>query len=467
MPQEHISLFELNNNIKEQLKDAFPSTYWVVAEISEIRTVRSGHCYLELIEKDTDSDQIKAKARATIWAFTFRMIKPYFETSTRQTLSAGLKILVKVSIEFQEVYGYSLNVKDIDPTFTLGDIARRKLEVIRQLQEDGVMEMNKELELAEVPQKLAVISSPTAAGYEDFINQLENNSEGYKVYHKLFPAVMQGEEAETSIIAALERIYAHEQLFDAVILIRGGGSTADLMCFDSYNLAFNIAQFPLPVLTGIGHERDESVADMVAHTRLKTPTAVAEFILERIGLFDAYLSDLKEQFVTETKHLITNEAHRLELAAQRFQPIVSKAITKKKQYQINAAHRLDFTVKNYFDKQKSFFSHVKESVHYLTKKQLRSNHQNLQFITTRLKLETRAYFNNQKQSIKLAERTIELNDPTNILKRGYSLTYNDNQLIKNIRSIQPGNEMLTCINEGEIISPVSYTHLTLPTTPYV
>ncbi len=455
MPQQtHLSLYELNNNIKEQLKEAFPTTYWVVAEISEIRTVRSGHCYLELIEKDTDSDQIKAKARATIWAFTYRMLKPYFETTTKQTLSAGLKVLVKVSVEFQEVYGYSLNIKDIDPTFTLGDIARKKLEVIQQLQEDGVMEMNKELELAEVPQTLAVISSPTAAGYEDFVNQLDNNSEGYKIYHKLFPAIMQGDDAEDSIIAALERIYAHEDVFDAVILIRGGGSTADLMCFDAYNLAFNLAQFPIPVLTGIGHERDESVADMVAHTRLKTPTAVAEFIIERISLFDAYLLDLQEQFMSDTKHLITNESHRLELAAQRFQPVVNKVITKKKQYQIDAAHRLDFTVKSYFDKQQSFFSHVKESVHYLTKKQIRSNHQQLQFKATQLKLETRAYINNLQQRLKLATRTVELCNPNNVLERGYSITYHDNQLVKTLNNLHPGDELMTQTQEGKIVSRI-------------
>ncbi|WP_439183642.1 exodeoxyribonuclease VII large subunit [Carboxylicivirga taeanensis] len=454
MHQKHLSLFELNTNIKAQLKEAFPSSYWVIAEISEIRTVRSGHCYLELIEKDSDSDQIKAKARATIWAFTFRMLKPYFETTTKQTLNVGLKILVKVTVEFQEVYGYSLNIKDIDPTFTLGDIARRKLEVIQQLREDGVMEMNKELELAQVPQTLAVISSPTAAGYEDFVNQIDANSDGYKIYHKLFPAIMQGDGAEYSIIAALEKIYAHENLFDAVVIIRGGGSSSDLMCFDSYDLALNIAQFPLPVLTGIGHERDESVADMVAHTRLKTPTAVAEFIIERVGLFDAYLLDLQEQFVSEIRQLVNNESHRLELAAQRFHPVVRQALGKKKQFQIDTAHRLDFSVRSYFDKQSSFFSHVKESVHYLTKKQLRSNTQHQHFLQTRLKLEVNAFIKNQKQKLKLAERTAQLSNPHEVLKRGYSLTYLENKLVKKLDDIPVGSQLRTQLHEGEIISRV-------------
>lgn len=454
MPEQHLTLHQLNQNIKEELSQAFPKAFWVVAEISEIRTVNSGHCYLELIEKEEGSDQIKAKARATIWAYTFRILKPYFETTTRQSLTAGLKVLLKVSIEFQEVYGFSLNVKDIDPTFTLGDIARRKMEVIQQLTEEGVMDMNKELELASVPQKLAVISSPTAAGYEDFINQLENNTGNYKIYHKLFPAIMQGDEAEDSIIGALDRIYQYEELFDAVILIRGGGSTADLMCFDNYMLAMNIAQFPLPVLTGIGHERDESVADMVAHTRLKTPTAVAEFIIDRIAQFADYLLDLQDQFTDQTKLLLNSESHRLELAAHRFQPVVSKILSNKRRYPAEAAQRLDFSIKNYFDKQEAFFSHVKESIRYLTKKQLRTSVQQQQFLASQLKLEISGFVKNKKQQIQLSERTIQLSDPKNILKRGYSITTSNQQVIKALENIKIGDEINTLTKNGQIISRV-------------
>lgn len=454
MAENHISLFQLNENIKLQLKDAFPGTYWIVAEISEIRTVRSGHCYLELIEKEEDTNQVKAKARATIWAFTYRILKPYFETSTKQPLCEGLKVLLKVSIEFQEQYGFSLNVKDIDPTFTLGDIARRRLEVIEQLKSDGVMDMNKEIELAEVPQTIAVISSPTAAGYEDFVNQLENNNERFKIYHKLFPAIMQGDEAEESIINALDRIYEYEDIFDAVVLIRGGGSTADLMCFDNYNLAINIAQFPLPILTGIGHERDESVADMVAHTRLKTPTAVAEYIIERIVTFNEYLNDLKNQFVNETEQLIKNETHRLDIAVHRFQPLVTKVLSRKRQYPIEAAHRLDFAIKTYFDKQQSFFAHVKESIHYLSLKQLRSCKQKQDFLSTQLKLEVNNYLRNQHQKITLAERTAQLSNPINILKKGYSITLLNNKVVKKINDVNIGDEISTKTQNGKIISRV-------------
>ncbi len=454
MPEQHLTLHQLNQNIKQELRHAFPKLYWIVAEISEIRTVNSGHCYLELIEKEEGSDQVKAKARATIWAYTYRLLKPYFETSTRQSLTAGLKVLIKVSIEFQEVYGFSLNIKDIDPTFTLGDIARRKMEVIQQLAHEGVMDMNKELELATVPQKLAIISSPTAAGYEDFINQLENNSGGFKVYHKLFAAVMQGDEAEDSIIAAFDRIYKYEKVFDAVILIRGGGSTADLMCFDKYMLAMNIAQFPLPVLTGIGHERDESVADMVAHTRLKTPTAVAEFIIDRIAQFNAYLFDLQEHFIQETKHLISNESHRLEIAVHRFQPLVNKILTTKRRYTTEAAQRINFSVKNYFDKQNSFFSHSKESVRYLAKKQLRTGLQKQQFLVSQLKLEVNSFIRNKQQQLQLSERTVHLSDPKNILDKGYSITSVSNTVIKDLKHIKVGDKINTLTKNGQIISRV-------------
>ncbi len=451
---DHISLSQLNNQIKEAIGLSFPDTVWVIAEISEIRTVRSGHCYLELIEKDEANDIVRAKARATIWAYTFRMLKPYFETTTKQELASGLKVLVRASVEFQEVYGFSLNIKDIDPSYTLGDIARKRLEVIRQLEEEGVMDMNKEVELEAVPQKLAIISSSTAAGYEDFVNQLENNPYGFKIYHKLFQATMQGNEAEQSIISALERVYEYEDYFDAVVIIRGGGSTSDLMCFDGYWLAVNIAQFPIPVLTGIGHERDESVADMVAHTRLKTPTAVAEFIVDRIGNFSAYLDDLKDHFADGVKNQLTDQKYRLDRAITAFHPLVSKVIIQKRRQPQEAAQRLHFAVKSYFDNQQLYFSHVKESVHYLIKKQVKGNLQQCQFHQTQLKIELAAYFKNKAQKLTLAENTAKLSDPVNILERGYSITYKDGVPIKSIDQLKSGDDLQTVLQKGTIISKI-------------
>jgi len=451
---EHLSLYDLNHQIKEQLESSFSGTYWVVAEISELRTHRSGHCYLELVEKDKDSEQVKAKARATIWAFTFRMLKPYFETTTGQTLAAGMKVLVKASIEFQEVYGLSLNIKDIDPTFTLGDIARRRLQIIQQLEDEGVMDMNKEVELPGVPQTFAIISSPSAAGYEDFINQLENNPYGFKIYHKLFPAIMQGDRTEPSIIEALERIYQYEEVFDAVVIIRGGGSTTDLMCFDSYLLALNITQFPLPVLTGIGHERDESVVDMVAHTKLKTPTAVAEFIIDRIASFQAYMEDLQDQFTNESRRILKDQNHRLDLSVQKLQPLVKQTLLNQKRRPEEAAQRLSFIMKSYFDNQQRYFSHVKESIHYLTSKKVKTGIQETDFLKTKLKLEIQGFLKNKHQHIHLAEKTNQLSDPLNILEKGYSITYSDEKVVKEIAQLQKGQLIRTKLNKGEIISRI-------------
>ncbi|MDP4226408.1 MAG: exodeoxyribonuclease VII large subunit, partial [Bacteroidota bacterium] len=358
MPENALTLLELNLSIREALTAAFPDSCWIIGEIGEINVNYSGHCYLELIEKGTDSDQIVAKARATIWSSTFRMLKPYFETTTGQTLTTGLKILVKGSVEYHELYGLSINIKDIDPSYTLGDLARKKLEIIKRLEYEGVINMNKELALPLVPQHIAIISSKTAAGYGDFVNHLNNNPNRFAINHTLFPAIMQGNEAESSIVNALDKIYKEHQKYDAVVIIRGGGSQSDLSCFNNYWLAYNIAQFPIPVLTGIGHERDESIADMVAHTKLKTPTAVADFIVSRISAFDFSLDELNQEFSSKVLSLLDSQknrisnltdqlpslirfrmsgiSHNLEMTTQRYETSVNKLLLSHKQQLLNS-----------------------------------------------------------------------------------------------------------------------------------
>jgi len=232
MNDKQFTLFELQNQVKSSLDDLFPLPIWVVAEISEMTVNRSGHCYLELVETQGGSDSVLARCRATIWSFTFRMLKPYFETTTGQSFSQGIKVLLQAKIEYHEVYGFSLNIRDIDPVYTLGDLARQRREIIRRLEDDGVFEMNKELEMPLVPQKIAVISSPTAAGLQDFLDQLHNNPHQFIFYTKLFPALMQGNDAPHSIMNALEQIFEYEEWFDVVVIIRGGGAQLDLACFD-------------------------------------------------------------------------------------------------------------------------------------------------------------------------------------------------------------------------------------------
>ena len=281
---ESLSLSELNGMVRDAIRGALPGHYWVAAEIGEIKENSfSRHCYLELVEKNAVTNQITAKSRAVIWANNYLLLKHFFESQTNTPLTTGIKVLVKASVDFHELYGFSLTISEIDPSYTLGEMHLRKMQVINQLEKEGILSMNKELPLPALLTRVAVISSPTAAGYGDFINHLNESPYGSRFAVKLFAAVMQGEKTEASIIAALDRIYQHIELFDAVVIIRGGGATSDLNAFDSYPLAANCAQFPLPILSGIGHERDESIVDMVAHTRLKTPTAVAGFLLNRFS----------------------------------------------------------------------------------------------------------------------------------------------------------------------------------------
>ncbi|HNZ85863.1 MAG TPA: exodeoxyribonuclease VII large subunit, partial [Paludibacteraceae bacterium] len=324
-PHAHIRLVELNSFVKKLIADN-TQPQWITAEISEVNEHYSGHCYLELIEKDDADEHIIAKAKAVIWSFTYRMIKPYFETTTHERLMAGMKVLVKVEVSFHEAYGYSLVIKDIDPQYTLGDMARKRALIIQQLYAEGVMDLNKEIDLPLLVQRIAVISSPGAAGYTDFCNQLHGNAFGFVFYHRLFAAVMQGTETEASIINALEAVYEHKELFDVVVIIRGGGATSDLSWFDNYNIAYHCTQFPLPILSGIGHDKDVSVVDMVAHTSLKTPTAVAQFLVDCMQQTESNLHTVKEEIINYTEQALESWQQRLQLVTLQLPNAVKRKV---------------------------------------------------------------------------------------------------------------------------------------------
>lgn len=300
---DHLSLIELNNLIQDTIKNNLDPSYWIVAEIGELSVNQKGHCYLELIQNE--DGKVVAKVRATIWSYTYRNLSTWFHGITGQPLAEGLKILANVKINLHELYGISLNIQDIDASYTIGEKEKIRQEVINQLISDGVFEMNKELVLPLVPQKIAVISSPTAAGYGDFLQHLDENPYGYNIATTLFGAIMQGSEAPESIIKALHRINKADN-YDLIVLIRGGGSQLDLECFDNYNLCLHLAQFPLPVITGIGHERDETIADMVAHTKLKTPTAVAEFIIQGVSSFETLINDEAAKISKMARFILQN-----------------------------------------------------------------------------------------------------------------------------------------------------------------
>ncbi|MDR2389129.1 MAG: exodeoxyribonuclease VII large subunit [Tannerellaceae bacterium] len=292
--QRACTLSELGNRLKGVVRHAFADSCWVRAEMSDVRIHASGHCYLEFVEKHPVSGLLTAKMRACIWAKTFRHLKPSFEEATAQPFASGLKVLAEVSVDYHEVYGFSLNVLDMDPSYTVGDMLRKRMEIILRLKAEGIFTLNRELPFPDLPRRIAVITSPTAAGYEDFVHQLRENPSGYVFYLKLFPAIMQGERTEASVIAALERIFACLDCFDLVVIIRGGGASSELSSFDSYLLAAHCAQFPLPLVTGIGHERDDTILDLVAHRRMKTPTAVAGWLIQRMDEAAARLGHLQQ-----------------------------------------------------------------------------------------------------------------------------------------------------------------------------
>ena len=329
-----LTLYSLNNLVHNVIADALPSRYWITGELSEVRETAVGHCYIELVQRDEETQETVAKARGTIWARIYSLLRPYFLEQTGQPFAASLKVLLQVTVSFHELYGYTLDVCDIEPAYTIGDIARQRLLIIKRLTDEGVIGLNKELELPLLPQRIAVISSATAAGYGDFCDQLLNNRYGFVFYPRLFHAPMQGNGAEEGIIAALDRIARDIDNWDVVVIIRGGGATSELGCFDTYDLANNCAQFPLPIITGIGHLRDESILDIVAHTSAKTPTAVAEYLIHSMLDNESVLTEYQNCIATAVAKRLENEKRRIETAVGQL-PMLTAL------YMQGQRHRLD------------------------------------------------------------------------------------------------------------------------------
>jgi exodeoxyribonuclease VII large subunit len=446
-----ITLLELNQKIKKIVRDN-NNSYWIVAEISELKINFSGHCYLELIQKEEEKDQIVARSRATIWAATFRMIRPYFESTTKQTLREGISILVKVSVEFHEVFGLSLNITDIEPTYTVGELALQKQKIIERLQEEGVFEMNKELVIPELCQKIAVISSKTAAGYEDFEDQLSGNAYAYKFYTRLFPAIMQGEGAEKSIIAALDKVFQYESVFDAVVIIRGGGSQADLNCFNSYWLAYHITQFPLPVLTGIGHEQDDSVVDLVAHTRLKTPTAVAAYLVENLADTDSRLQEIQEQFIREVEIILRKNQDVLTKVAQKLQKWIRESTVNFYGKIISMQHSLATAVNRSVNRQNISLLKTESRIKKISGDILAGRAYQLQKLSLVLARSLKHGFSIQKQKIEYYYERINSCDPSTVLRRGYSVTMKKGKAVKDAALLAEGDILETILNKGKITS---------------
>jgi exodeoxyribonuclease VII large subunit len=377
------------------------------------------------------------------------MIKPYFESTTGESLQAGLKVLVQVTVEFHEVYGFSLNVQDIDPQYTLGDMARQRALVIEQLKADGILEMNKLILLPMVPQRIAVISSDTAAGWGDFNDQLKKNQYGYDFNVQLFTAVMQGDKAPASIIDALNQVFFNMDDFDVVVIIRGGGSKTDLLCFDNYDLASHIAQFPLPVLTGIGHERDDSVADMVAHSRLKTPTALATFLIERVFQFEQQLNlkcdmvfegmlDYLHEKETEYSDLL----NRLEFANRQIINYHTENLAHQKVILQKALNQFFISKTNTLN----VFHHQVTTVPSFILRELGMELNRLQ---KQLNRSINTFTSNQTDRIDQLTIKSRLLDPNEILKRGYAIVRKSNKLIRSKNQVAQGDILDITLSDGK------------------
>lgn len=430
-----LSLYALNALVRQHVEQGMPGEYWLQAELSDVRINGSGHCYLEFVQKDSRGNNLIAKARGTIWSNVFCLLKPYFEEATGQAFASGIKVLVLVSISFHELYGYSLVVQDIDPTYTLGDMARRRREILAQLEEEGVLTLNKELPMPLLPQRIAVISSPTAAGYGDFCHQLQSNPRGFFFHTELFPALMQGDRVEESILAALDCINARLSEFDVVAIIRGGGATSDLSCFDTYLLAAACAQFSLPIITGIGHERDDTVIDSVAHTRVKTPTAAAAYLIECVDRAAAVLDKLTHELHDAVQHRLS-EAHRQqEQLSRRLGEAVRGRIGYEQRRLQTCRNRIPAAAYRCLSSGRLSLVALHKDLIQAVRNRLSGEHHRLELLRQRLKDVS----------------------PDRLLARGYSITLKNGKAVKEAALLRPGDELVTLFHQGKVTSKVEDT----------
>lgn len=432
-----LTLFELNSLVRGVIEDTLDEAYWVEAELSEAREVR-GHCYIELIQKNIFSSTPVARASAKCWKSMWMSLRPKFERVTGQTLHAGLKVLLLVTANFHEAYGFSWIVQDIDPTYTIGDMARKRQEIIQKLKAEGVFEMQKELQIPMFAQRIAVISSENAAGYGDFCNQLNNNDYGFYFQATLFPAIMQGEQVEPTIIKALNAINNEADHFDVVVIIRGGGATADMSGFDTLALAENVANFPLPIITGIGHERDESVLDMVSCVRVKTPTAAAAFLIDNLTQVWQHIEGCQSRIVHEVQHHMDREQAHLNHVAMRIPLLFSLVKSRQEQH----------------------LDHMTTNLSALIRQRI--NREEARRVMLAAKIAPALNHRMTKEQHMLEQLSLRLKalDPQLLLKRGYSITLLGGHAIRDASQVKAGDTIETIVANGRLRSVVLF-----PETP--
>ncbi len=427
-----LTLYELNSIVREVIEIELNREYWVEAELSELRESR-GHCYMELIQTDANvSSPLVARASAKCWRNTWMLIRPHFERVTHQQMSAGMRVLLKVFPQFHEAYGFSWIVTDINPEFTLGDMAKKRMEIIRQLKEEGVFDLQKELVVPSFAQNIAVISSPTAAGYGDFCNQLAENEYGLVFHTELFEAVMQGEQVEQSVVEALDRINDRINDFDVVVIIRGGGATADLSGFDTLILAENVANFPIPVLTGIGHDRDESILDIISHTRVKTPTAAAAFLINHNLVTLRRIEDAKKRLIKVVSIRMEYEKTRLDGIAR------------------NVPLQFSLVKDRHFSKLDRIMQRLSSNIQI----SLREAAYNIEAVERKMVPLVERRMMQENHRLSLLEQRMKILNPERLLKQGYSLTLCNGKVVRRSEDLLKGDEIETRLGYGSIKSVV-------------
>ncbi len=427
-----LTLFELNNLVRRSLETLMPDDYWVEAELSEVRTSPQGHCYMELVQKDEGGNTPVARAQAKCWRQTWYVVDRRFRQATGQALRVGMKVLLKVRANFHEAFGFSWIVDDIDPYFTLGDMMRRRQEILARLKAEGVIDLNKELPLPLFAQDIAVISSATAAGYGDFCRQLADNEYGFMFNTKLFAASMQGEQVEASVIDALNRIYAEADRYDCVVIIRGGGATSDLSGFDTLALAENVANFPLPVITGIGHDRDESVVDFVAHTRVKTPTAAAAFLIANLKSVADRLTDAERRIGRTATARKDIEKERLNRLQDRIPTLFAAIKGRQEARLVSLAGRMATA----------------------STRRMETERRKTETLAARLTPQPQRILTAERHRIELLSQRANALDPKWLLKRGYSITTMQGKVVRNAKSLKPGDKIETRFGQGKVTSTV-------------
>jgi len=466
-------LSDLMSDLQLVIRSSFDQTYWVVAELANVSGSPKGHMYFELVEKN--EQQIIAKARANLWSYRRNQIIHAFEEVTRQTLKPGMKVLLQLQVDFHAVYGLSFQIMDIDPAYSLGELERQKQETIQKLKDEGLLEFNKQYVLPQVLQNLAIISSETAAGYQDFMNQLNGNSLNYQFKTTLFPALMQGDQAPDSIIAALDKLENSKKEFDAIILIRGGGSNLDLACFDDYHLNARLAQSYFPIFSGIGHERDTSVTDMIAHTRLKTPTAVAEFIIQHNEKFEMEISDLFRDIIEFSKEITMTNKEKIRELSYLINQVTQQLLQTDKNNLREHSYLLNNLSLKKINKNQNQLSQQTNEFQLMTKELFFKNnfHLNSQIKTLSDKTQqlfrreseklpnyaeitrpTKISLENTSKQLNYFDHFIQLSDPQAILKKGFSISRINGKAIRNSEEVKENEILVTELYHGSIKSKI-------------